>query len=132
MAMDLREYFTIKSRQQREAEQRVYNRWAFPYGPQQMAIVEARILEMMPDEKKTGMAIYLMGREAYGNSEKAEEAARLETVSRALREYLPGKHRKKLYKFLALILADAQVDERLQYPDADTLCREAERLEEML
>jgi len=121
--MGIREFFSFQTLKQKKEEQQQYNAWAFPYGQQQCQQVNALILEMMPDEKKTGMAVYLMGREAY------QKSARKENVCRVLGEYLPGKHKRKMYRFLALILADARVDENLQYPTAEELLQQAKDLE---
>ena len=122
--MGLREFFAIKSLKQKEAEQRQYNAWAFPYGEAQLQRVRSLITELMPDEKQTGIAVYLIGKEAYSRQQRAEDACK------AMEAQLPGKHRKKLPLFLALILADAQVDENLNYPDAEALKKQAKELED--
>ena len=122
-------FFEIKSFKQKEEEQRQYTAWAFPYGPAQQSKVQQLILELMPDENKTGLVVYLIGREAYQNAETEDPMV---AACRAMRDQLPGRHGKKRYLFLALILADAQIDESLQYPDAETIRQEAKKLEEML
>ena len=126
--MGLAEFFTIKSLREKKREQEAYNRWAFPYGQVQQEAVRALILELMPDEKSTGLAIYLIGREAYQSVE--EDDPMVEAYS-AMRSMLTGKHSGKIYLFLALILADAQIDENLAYPDAETIRKMAKELEEM-
>ena len=127
--MSFGEFFTIKSLRQKQREQEQYNRWAFPYGQAQLERVRGLILELMPDEKKMGIAIYLIGREAYQNAEG--QAALIEAYE-AMISMLTGRHRQKVFLFLALIQADAEIDENLQYPDGDTLRREAKYLEETL
>ena len=119
----------IKSPKQKKEEQRQYAAWAFPYGQTQQKAVQNLILELMPDEKQTGLVVYLIGREAYQN---AEEEDPMVAACRSMSDQLPGKHRRKLYLFLALILADAQIDENLQYPDSETIRQEAKKLEEIL
>ena len=127
--MGLAEFFTIKSPWQRKREQEQYNQWAFPYGEPQLQAVKLLILELMPDEKKTGLAVYLIGREAY---QSVEPENAIEAACDAMASQLPGKHRKKLTLFLALILADAAIDESLQYPDPEAIRAEAKRLEDIL
>lgn len=122
-------FFEIKSFKQKEEEQRQYNAWAFPYGRTQQEIVQKLILELMPDEKQTGLVVYLIGREAYQNAQAEDPMV---AACRAMRHQLPGRHAKKCYLFLALILADAQIDEDLLYPESETIRQEAKRLEEML
>lgn len=119
----------IKSSKQKEEEQRQYTAWAFPYGHTQQEIVQKLILELMPDEKKTGLVVYLIGREAYQNAEGENPMV---AACRAMSHQLPGRHRRKRYLFLALILADAKVDGNLQYPDSETIRQEAKKLEEIL
>lgn len=121
-------FFEIKSFKQKKEEQRQYNLWAFPYGQAQQQIVENLILELMPDEKKTGLVVYLIGREVY---QKAEED-NMREACRAMKCHLPGKHGMKVYLFLALIRADAAVGEDLNYPDAQAIRQEAKRLEELV
>ena len=124
--MGFREFFEIKSLRQKKLEQEQYNLRAFPYGRDQLQRVNDLILALMPDEKQTGMAVFLMGKEAYGEDRSIENACRV------VGEYLPGKHRKKLCLFLALIRADGEIDESLDYPDAETIRQEAKHLEETL
>ena len=127
--MGFREFFEIKSFKQKEAEQRQYNQWAFPYGEKQRKIVNDLILELMSDEKKTGLVVYLLGREAFQEAEREDPMV---AACKAMGDQLPGKHRRKQYLFLALILADSQVDESLCYPEAETLRQEAKRLAELV
>lgn len=127
--MGLRKFFEIKSLRQKKAEQQQYNMWAFPYGREQLLTVNGLILELMPDEKKTGLAVYLLGREAFQTAKDEDPMA---AACRTMKAQLPGKHAKKRYLFLALILADAKVDAKLEYPDAEQLRQEAKRLEELL
>ena len=49
-----------------------------------------------------------------------------------MQEYLPGKHRKKIYLFLALIASDWEIDENLDYPDAEMIKEQAKKLEKTL
>ena len=127
--MGLREFFEIKTLRQKKLEQQQYNMWAFPYGREQLRLVNDLILELMPDEKKTGMAVYLLGREAFQTAKNEDPCV---AACRTMKSQLPGKHAKKRYLFLALILADAVENENLQYPDAETLREEARCLEEIL
>ena len=122
-------FFEIKSFKQKEEEQRQYTAWAFPYGQAQQSKVQELILELMPDEKKTGLVVYLIGREAYQTADSEDPMV---AACRAMSHQLPGRHRKKRYLFLALILADAQIDGNLQYPDGETIRLEAKKLEEIL
>ena len=123
--MGLREFFEIKSLRQKKEEQLRYNQWAFPYGQAQLQLVNDRLLQLMPDEKKTGLAVFLLGKEAW-------EKDGWQGACRAMKDHLPGKHGRKLPLFLALVEADAAVEENLSYPAAEDLRRMAAKWEEML
>ena len=115
----------VKTWKQKEEEQRQYYAWAFPYGQAQQEIVQNLITELMPDEKKTGLVVYLTGREAYQNADMEP----MVEAYRAMRNQLPGRHGRKCCLFLALVLADAAIDENLRYPDGEAIRQEAKKLE---
>lgn len=132
--MSFADFFTFKTPRQREKEQRQYNAWAFPYGEAQKQIVSDLLQKLLPDEGKTAMAIYLIGREAYigGVDEDLADYTvqqRLEYTVRLLRDQLPGRHKRKLWSYLALILADEHIDAQLQYPTVEQLREKAAELE---
>lgn len=134
--MSVINWFVIKSRKQREADSRRYDKWAFPYGELQKQTVSEVLKLLLPEEApQTAMAVYLIGREGYRGSYLAdEEDARTEEEKRrdawyALKKQLPGNHRKKLPRYLALILADAGIDENLHYPSPEALFQSAAELE---
>ena len=139
--MSFVDWFAFKSKKQREAEQRKFQRFSFPYGDEQKKCIERLLGELMPKEPaKTAMAIYLLGREGYHGSFKMDAEDRAErTEDESMRgalyvlsNQLKGRYRKYLPYYLALILADSRVDEDLQYPDAASLLKEAESLKESL
>lgn len=133
--MRLADFFTIKTRKQREEEQRQYDAWAFPHGPQQRKAIQELLSELLPEEdKKTGLVLFLIGREAYlgGVGEDVSgytQDQRLQYAAKLLRDQLPGKHKKKLWRYLALVLADAEVDSAICYPTAQQLLQKAAELE---
>ncbi len=135
--MGVMDWFVIKSREERAADERRYKRFAFPYGEAQRKEIERLISGLMPSEPSdTAMAVYLMGREGYLGSYKMDEedrAARSEEEKRAgciriLKRQLQGRHKKLLPYYMALILADADIDEELRYPDEEELRKRAEEL----
>ena len=135
----LADMFTFKTRKQRERDAQKFNRWAFPYGEPQREKLIAIIKELLPkEEPKAALAVYLMGREAYRGSFKddAEDLAerteerKLRAMDYLLKEQLFGRYKKFIPYYKALILADAQVDETLNYPSVEELRRQAEELAE--
>ena len=92
--------FSFKTRKQRERDAKNFDRWAFPYGdPQRQKLIEI-LKELLPKEDpKAALAVYLFGR-----------------------------YKKFIPYYKALVLADAQVDETLNYPSVEELRRRAEEL----
>lgn len=135
--MGFADWFTYKSAKQRAKEEKLYARWAFPYGEAQREKLTQLMQELMPQENpKAAMAVFLIGREAYLGSyhedpedlQERQESEKMEALDRILDKQLFGRYRKLQPYYKALILADAQVDETLNYPGAEELRRRAEEL----
>ena len=130
-------WFTFKSAKQREREQREYARWAFPYGEAQKEKLTQLIRELLPKEDiRAALSVFLMGREAYRGSfqdhpedlaERTEEM-KLSSLDHLLATQLFGRYKKFIPYYKALVLADAKVDETLNYPSVEELRRMAEEL----
>ena len=134
--MDL---FAFKTAKQRERDAKKFDRWAFPYGEPQRRKVEALIRELLPaEDPKAALAVFLMGRQAYLGSFKDDaedlaertEANKIAALDSILRTQLFGRYKKFIPYYKALVLADAQVDENLNYPSAEELRRRAEEFVE--
>ena len=133
--MGFADWFTFKSAKQREKEAKMYARWAFPYGEAQREKLTQLMGELMPKENpKAAMAIFLMGRQAYRGAydddpedlQARDESQKMAALDRLLETQLFGKYRKLLPYYKSLVLADADVDETLNYPSAEELRRRAE------
>lgn len=134
--MRIYELFQLKSQEQRAEDSRRYDRWAFPYGEVQKQIVKHKLSQLLPEEKpQTAVAVYLIGREGYLGSrldnrdDVRTDQQRLMDAQKALKKQLPGRLRKLLPRYLAIILADAQVDEALVYPEVEELRSRALEME---
>ena len=131
------DWFMFKSAKQRAREEKQFARWAFPYGEAQKEKIAVIIRQLLPKEDpKTGMAIFLMGREALRGSfqddpedlaERTEED-KMAALDLILERQLFGQYRKFLPYYKALILADLDVDETLNYPSVEELRRRAEEM----
>ena len=139
--MGIMDLFTIKSPEEEAEDSRRYDRWAFPYGEAQKEAVKELLRQLLPKEDlRTALAVYLIGREGYRGSYQKEERTdlrsreqRLQDANRALRRQLVGgRLRKLLPTYMAVILADLEVDEQLQYPSTEELRRRAQELEPAL
>jgi hypothetical protein len=129
--------FVFKSAKQRAREQKQYDRWAFPYGNEQKEKLTQMVKELLPKEDpKAALAVFLMGRQAYNGSFKDDpedlaertEEMKLSSLDHLLATQLFGRYKKFIPYYKALVLADAKVDETLNYPSVEELRRMAEEL----
>ena len=131
------DWFSFKSPKQRAKEQKQYDRWAFPYGQEQKEKLLNLVKELLPKEDpKAAVAVFLMGRQAYRGSFKDDaedlaertEADKLASLDYILKTQLFGRYKKFIPYYKVLVLADAEVDETLNYPSVEELRRRAEEL----
>lgn len=135
--MDIADWLGIKSREQEEREFQAFSENSFPYGQPQRDKVEEILSQLFPKEKKQfTMMLFLLGKQYYhGYGLRNEQdyqgytqEERLNIAAKSLNRQLTGKHRKSLTTYLALIAADAQVDENLLYPTAQEIQEQARAL----
>ena len=135
--MDIADWLGIKSREQEEREFQAFSENSFPYGQPQRDKVEELLSQLFPKEKKQfTMMLFLLGKQYYhGYGLRNEQdyqgytqEQRLNIAAKSLNRQLTGKHRKSLTTYLALIAADAQVDENLLYPTAQEIQEQARAL----
>ena len=133
--MGFGEWFTFKSAKQRAREEKQFARWAFPYGEAQKEKIAAIIKDLLPKEDpRSAMAVFLMGRQAYRGSFKDDpedlaertDADKMAALDKMLAQQLFGRYKKFIPYYKVLVLADLDVDERLNYPSAGELRRRAE------
>ena len=135
--MDIADWLGIKSREQEEREFQAFSENSFPYGQPQRDKVEELLSQLFPREKQQfTMMLFLLGKQYYhGYGLRNEQdyqgytqEERLNIAAKSLNRQLTGKHRKSLTTYLALIAADAQVDENLLYPTAQEIQEQARAL----
>lgn len=135
--MDIADWLGIKSREQEEREFQAFSENSFPYGQPQRDKVEELLSQLFPREKKQfTMMLFLLGKQYYhGYGLRNEQdyqgltqEERLNIAAKSLNRQLTGKHRKSLTTYLALIAADAQVDENLLYPTVQEIQEQARAL----
>lgn len=136
--MSILDWFTSKSPEQAREDSQRYDQWAFPHGTPQKDAMLGLLAQFFPKEdKKLSLVTYLIVKEAYcGNfrttasMEELSHSERLKLAMKALKKKLTGPQRKQIPMYLALILADAQVDESLQYPSTTQLQESAQQLQQ--
>lgn len=131
------DWFMFKTAKQRAREEKQFARWAFPYGDAQKEKVNSLIRELLPKEDpKAAMALFLMGKQAYRGSYKDDpedlaertQQDQIAALDQMLESQLFGRYKKYTPYYKALVLADLEVDETLNYPSAEELRRRAEEL----
>jgi len=132
--MALGEYtlFTWKSKATQQREQEEYEKWAFPYGKEQREKLQALLLAIYPKESIPNTLIpFLTCKELYEGALKkaanSEEA--IDTLLNKQKKYKQILRKKDMPTFIALVLADAEIDEQCEYPSADEIRARALELE---
>lgn len=137
--MSILNWFTYRSPKQRKKDSERYLKWAFPYGERQREIVVSLLGELIKDEPRLTMASYLIARQEVigdweevleGNSSCSEEG--LIKGSIALKNTLQKNWERDAALYLAVIEADFNAGEELNYPDAETLRNRALEIKELI
>ena len=124
MALGEFKLFQMKSKKQRDKEAREYAAWAFPYGDTQRDKLSALICELLPKPSGSiGLASFLTCKELYErtleDSESPEEA--IDKMVNVIRNYSQLIRNEEMPIYLALVLADAELDEKCEYPTVDEM-----------
>ena len=124
--------FTFKSRATQEKESEEYAIWAFPYGQLQRDNLEKLLLEIYPKETiPTTLVPFLTCKELYEGALKKTGTVDLaiNTMINKQKQYKLIIRKKTMTTYLALVLADALIDEKCEYPSADEIRTRAQELE---
>ena len=134
MALGNSGLFSWKSKETIEREAKEYETWAFPYGQEQRDKLEALVREVVP---KGHVPFALMGfltcKELYEKHLKQTESSDKATdiLINVEKKYMQIIKKKEMTTFLALVLADAEIDERCEYPSAVEIHESIEKLEKL-
>ena len=133
MGRDWFSCFSMKSRKEREREERAFFQWAFPYGKAQQERVKALLKELFPRERpEMAMVAYLTAREVYRDKygDFADDP-HFDPIAQSFRNLERNNIRlpkEDIPLYVALLVADSQVGEDLAYPDREQLLNLAEVL----
>ena len=124
MALGDFKLFQIKSIKQQEKEKQEYAAWAFPYGETQKERLSTLVLELNPKNSlPLSLTSFLTCKELYEgvleDSESRDEA--VDKTIRKIQKYGQLISKKEMPMYLALVLADADIDENCEYPSADEI-----------
>ena len=134
MIMALGEYqlFTWKSKATQQKEQEEYEVWAFPHGEKQREALQKLLLEIYPKESvPTTLIPFLTCKELFeGVLKKAgSRDGAIDTMINKQKKYKQIIKKKTMSTYLALVLADADIDEQCNYPSAETIIERALEIE---
>jgi len=134
----------FKSREQSEKEEREYAGWAFPYGDLQKENLSALMLELNPKVTiQFALVSFLTCKELFERTLKRYEAqegtqeyhkaheSSVSTMLNDVRVYKQLIKTKEMPMYLALVLADEDIDERCEYPSVDEIRESIQILEGM-
>jgi len=124
MALGEFKMFQWKSKEQREKEARVYADWAFPHGEKQKENLGALIHELIPKASlPLCMASYLTCKELYERTLESSETREnaVDKMLNAIGNYHQLIKSDEMPLYLALVLADADLDEECEYPSTEEM-----------
>lgn len=126
-------WFTWRSKEDQQRIDDEYAAWAFPYGRKQRDNLETLLKELFPKMNlPIVLVIFLTCKEMY------EEAMQKNALNEyVISEMLGGQKRFKqmikksdMYIYIALVLADTEIDDLCEYPAADLIRAHAQELEQ--
>jgi len=134
MALGENQIFQWKSKATQAKELEEYEKWAFPYGEKQRENLEKLLLEMHPRQKIAMLLIpFLTCKELYEGVLKkyGSRDAAVDMLVNQQRKYKGIIKKKEMTTYLALVLADAEIDESCQYPQAETVIARVKEIESL-
>jgi len=134
MALGEFKLFQMKSKKQRDKEEKEYAAWAFPYGDTQREKLTSLMTELVPKALiSLSLASFLTCKELYENtleeSETRENA--VNHMINVTKSYNQLIKKDEMPLYLALVLADADIDENCEYPPADEIRERIQKLNDL-
>ncbi|NMA25071.1 MAG: hypothetical protein GX936_05320 [Clostridiales bacterium] len=117
-------FFIWKSKAQIQKEQEEYEKWAFPYGQPQREKLVKLMLEIFPKENEATVLIpFLTCKELFCNLAKTPDLvdAAINKLLTDIKKYKRIIRKQDMPTYVALVVADSKVDERLEYPTAQEI-----------
>jgi len=126
--------FSWKSKATQKKEQEEFEIWAFPHGKKQRDNLEALMREVRPKEQVAFILMgYLTCKELYERYLKRAESAEvaIEYMINSEKFYKNIIKKNEMSTYMALVLADAEIDENCIYPSADEIREKIRELEKL-
>ena len=135
--MALGEYtlFQWKSKATQKVEAEAYEKWAFPHGEKQRENLQALLLSVFPKESvPTTLIPFLTCKELYETimrNNGGSSVVAIDTLINKQKKYKRIIRKKDMPAFIALVMADAMIDERCEYPSAAEIMARSQELEKL-
>jgi len=134
MALGEFQLFTWKSRATQQKEQESYEKWAFPYGQKQRDALQKLLFDVYPKESvPTTLIPFLTCKELYEGflAKAGSRDGAIDTMINKQKKYKQIIKKKVMPIYLALVLADADIDEQCVYPTAEEIFTRAHELDRL-
>jgi len=135
MALGEINIFSWKNKTTREREQEEYKKWAFPYGEAQQRNLESLLLSLFPGETvSTTLIPFLTCKELFETALRDNDhstANAIDMLLNSMKKYKRVIRKNEMSTYVALVMADREIDERSEYPSADVILKQKEELERL-
>ena len=124
-------FLGFKSQAEIQKQQEEYKAWAFPYGEQQKEALEVRMKELLPKESPQFLMFgFLTCKEFYEKQMEKEDSGEFDIVKfkATLKKRRNVVNQKHVHIYIAIVLADKNIDEKCEYPSAAEIMENAEKL----
>jgi hypothetical protein len=116
--------FTWKSKTTLAQEQADYEKWAFPYGEKQRKNLVNLLLQVFPKENEaTTLIPFLTAKELFGKICKTPDLFdyAIGKMLTDVKKYKRIIRKKDMPMYVALVVADARIDQNCAYPSAQQI-----------
>lgn len=117
-------FYIWKSKAQQKQEQEDYEKWAFPYGAAQREKLVALLLKVFPKESEaTTLIPFLTCKELYGKLAKTPDLVdfAINKLLTDIKKYKRIIRKNEMPLYVALVVADSRIDEKLEYPTTEQI-----------
>ena len=132
MALGEFKLFQWKNNKQIEREAKEYAQWAFPFGEIQKEKLGALFSELKPKEMSSILLVsFLTCKELFGSAKEETETQddAVKSFFKLAKNHSSLVKKKDVTMYLAVVLADLEIDEECSYPSADKIRERIQELE---
>ena len=127
----------FKTPEQKQQDLKNYYAWAYPYGDEHKSKIEELVHSFVSeDDPKFAMYNYLVCRQALAPSTYEGKYVvpedQFKPAAKKLKREFVSKGKKTAHKYMALVEADLQIDESLNYPSLEQLENRANEIQAII